>query len=142
MNTPQVSVVIAAFNAAPCIARSIASVQAQTLQSFEIIVIDDGSADNTVAIVQDLATKDSRIKLTRLEQNCGPSIARNKGFQEARGTWIAVLDADDAFKPERLEKLISAAAEYGLGLVADNLAFFDWAVQAKFGSLPLETAPI
>src|SRR6266446_2779900 len=144
----QISVIIAAFNAGHFIGRAISSVQKQTTRDLEIIVVDDASTDNTNSVVQNLAEKDNRIKLVRLTSNAGPSGARNIGFAAAKGEWIAVLDADDAFAPDRLERLIAAGHETGADIVVDNLQLFDEGagqvvgqtsfVQAKIGDVTLE----
>jgi len=83
-------------------------------------VVDDASSDNTNSVVQNLAEKDSRINIIRLTSNTGPSGARNIGFAAAKGEWIAVLDADDAFTPGRLERLIAAGHETGADIVVDK----------------------
>lgn len=122
---PTVTVVIPAFNAAHCIARAIHSVQAQTLQAFEIVVVDDASQDDTRAVVRRLAAADGRIRLVELERNGGPSAARNAGIAQARGTWTALLDADDAFRLERLATLCALAEQHGLDAIGDDIVLFD-----------------
>jgi glycosyltransferase involved in cell wall biosynthesis len=109
-----VSVVTPACNAAAFLAGAVASVQAQTMRSWELIIIDDGSIDDTVALAEALAAVDARIKLIRMPTNGGPSIARNAGFAAARGKWIAVSDADDIFLPERLATMV----QFGEGAVS------------------------
>ena len=99
---PQVTVIIPAYNRAYVISRSIASVLAQTYPYFEIIVVDDGSVDNTEAVVKSF--KDSRIKYIRHEVNKGISAVRNTGINEAAGEYIAFLDSDDEWLPTKLEK--------------------------------------
>jgi len=98
-----ISVVIPAFNASATIAESIASAGGQTHAALDIVVVDDGSTDRTVSIVQDLAAKDARIRLFRCEHR-GVSAARNRGIAEARGDLIATLDADDVWHPRKLER--------------------------------------
>ncbi|MBB4856844.1 succinoglycan biosynthesis protein ExoO [Novosphingobium chloroacetimidivorans] len=122
---PTVSVVIPAYNAAHCVARAIHSVQAQTLQSFEIVVVDDASQDETRAVVRRLAAADGRIRLLELERNGGPSAARNAGLAAATGTWTALLDADDAFRPERLATLCTLATQHDLDAIGDDIVLFD-----------------
>ena len=94
-----VSVIIAAYNAAICIERAIDSILKQTCPADEIIVIDDGSTDNTAQIVRKYAG--NVICIT--QPNAGPAAARNRGIKEANSQWIAFLDADDEWLPEKLE---------------------------------------
>lgn len=104
---PDVSIITAAYQAEATIELTIQSVQAQTLQNWELIIIDDGSQDNTPKIVIELAKKDDRIRLIQ-QANSGPSSARNRGIREARSNFIAFLDADDLWAPERLNGMIGA----------------------------------
>ncbi len=101
-----ISVIMAAYNAEKTIELAIRSVLNQTYTNFELLVIDDGSTDNTVSVVQRLADYDSRVILIRNEKNSGVSYTRRYGLKMARGTWIAILDSDDAWKPEKLEKQV------------------------------------
>ncbi len=96
---PRISVVIPAYNAAKFIARALASVQAQTVMPSEIIVVDDGSTDHTAMVV---AALPGNVRLIR-QANAGPAAARNHGAKLAEGDWIALLDADDAWLPTKLE---------------------------------------
>src|SRR5262249_23987144 len=134
----RVSVLIAAYNAAECIPRALASVQAQTHDDWEAIVVDDASTDGTVSVVAALARSEPRIRLLRRERNGGPSAARNAALDAATGEWVAVLDADDAWRPERLERMGAAAARTGGEPVADNQRFFHGEPQTEGGgALPL-----
>jgi glycosyltransferase involved in cell wall biosynthesis len=96
------SVVIPTFNRAYLIERPIQSVLAQTCSSFEIIIVDDNSTDNTEELVKGIG--DSRIKYVRHDQNHGSNVARNTGIENATGEYIAFLDSDDEWLPEKLEK--------------------------------------
>jgi len=98
-----VSVVIPAYNSEKYIDKAINSVLNQTYQDFEIIIIDDGSVDNTRQIIEN--TNDSRIKYI-YQENSGPAAARNNGIKNASGEYIAFLDSDDVWLPEKLEKQI------------------------------------
>ncbi|WP_437202471.1 glycosyltransferase family 2 protein [Planctomicrobium sp. SH664] len=98
--TPRISVVIPAYNAEKTLARTLDSVLAQTLPPVEILVVDDGSRDQTPALVESYAP---RVRLIR-QANAGPSAARNHGIREAQGDWIALLDSDDAWLPGKLER--------------------------------------
>jgi len=101
-------------------------VTAQSVRDLEILVVDDGSTDATATIASALAAEDARITVLGDGSNHGVSVARNTGFAAARGPWIAVLDADDAFAPDRLERLLAAAAAHRADMVADDLAYWDW----------------
>lgn len=98
---PRVSVVIPAFNAATFIEQTLATAQRQTLTTLEIIVVDDGSSDGTAAVVGRAAAVDSRVRLIT-QPNRGLSAARNRGIAEARGDFIAFLDHDDLWQPDKL----------------------------------------
>ena len=121
VGTVRVSVIIPAFNAASTIERAIASARLQTEERLEIIVVDDASSDQTPAIVAEAAKSDARIKLLRQPVNAGPAAARNRGIAAAKGDWIALLDADDSYLPERLAKLLDLADRVGADMVADNI---------------------
>jgi teichuronic acid biosynthesis glycosyltransferase TuaG len=99
---PTVSVITPAFNAARFMRETIKSVQAQTLTDWEMIVVDDCSTDNTKDVVEEQARKDPRIRLIRMDSNSRQALARNKGIREARGKYIAFLDSDDLWFPEKL----------------------------------------
>lgn len=91
---------LVAFNADGFVERTLRSVQRQTYANIEIIVVD-ASTDDTAAVVMRCAAADKRIRLVRLDRNRGISVARNTGDDAARGEWIAVIDADDAWEPDR-----------------------------------------
>lgn len=118
---PQVSVVIAAHEAEAFIGRAVASALAQTLSDIEVIVVDDASTDATIGAAMTAAAGDARLMTVRLGKNGGPSAARNAGFALATGTWVAVLDADDAMEKERLKALVDLASDEGADMVADAL---------------------
>lgn len=103
-SSPVVSVVIPAYNRAHLISRAIASVLNQTYQDFEIIVVDDASSDNIEEIVNSL--DDERIRYIRHATNKGAGAARNSGITAAQGIYIALLDSDDEWFPEKLEKQV------------------------------------
>ena len=102
---PLVSVIIPAYNAESFIAKTLASVQAQTYPGLEILVVDDGSSDHTPAIVQSFIQKDPRIRLLQ-QSNAGVAAARNLGIQNAKGEFIAPIDSDDLWHPDAMTKLV------------------------------------
>jgi glycosyltransferase involved in cell wall biosynthesis len=101
---PEVSVIIPVFNGEQTIKRALDSVMAQAFSSLEIIVVDDASSDRTVDLVAQY--RDDRLTTIRSAENRGAGAARNNGIAAARGRWIAFLDADDAWKPAKLERQI------------------------------------
>lgn len=105
---PTVSVVIATYNRANFLAETIDSVLKQTFQDFELIVVDDGSTDDTAKV---MATYGSRIRYFR-QSNRGPSAARNLGVQNALAPWIAIQDSDDLSAPKHLELLYGYARNH------------------------------
>jgi succinoglycan biosynthesis protein ExoO len=121
---PTVSVIIAAYNAESFIERAILSALQQTIPILEILVIDDASTDRTVAAVERIATTHDNVRLIALEVNCGPSVARNVGLESAQGDWIAVLDADDAFLPDRLAHLLGVARECEADIIVDAFRYY------------------
>src|SRR5579859_6471888 len=100
-----VTVLIPAYNAGPFLHRAVGSALDQTHPPLEVIVVDDGSTDDTADVAQRLALADPRVRVIRLPENGGPAKARNAGLDLARGEWVAVLDADDAYMHARLEDL-------------------------------------
>jgi len=101
---PTVSVIIPTYNRAHLIGRAIQSVLNQTYQDFEIIIVDDGSTDNTEEVIKEYQEQDKRIRYIRHEKNKGGSAARNTGIKLTRGEYIAFQDSDDEWLPEKLEK--------------------------------------
>src|SRR6187402_1198284 len=107
MKAPVVSVIVPAFNSEKFIAQTISSVQNQTFPDWELIVVDDHSSDKTTAIVAAFAQNDERIQLIQLPKNSGTGIARDTAVKKALGRYIAFVDADDLWKPEKLEKQLN-----------------------------------
>lgn len=132
-----VSVLIPAYNAEGIILRALDSARSQTISDIEIIVVDDASTDGTVALVEGMSALDARIRLLKRGTNGGPAAARNMGLYFAEGEWIALLDADDAMQPQRLEHLLARAGKQDV-LVADNLEMYDFQAQqvARIGVDP------
>ena len=104
---PKVSVIIPTYNRAHCIERALQSVQNQTFENCEVLVCDDASTDSTRDIVRDYQERDARIRLLCLSENQGPGAARNLGMEAARGEYIAFLDSDDEWLPNKIEKQVA-----------------------------------
>lgn len=102
-----ISIITPAFNASNLIEQTIKSVLAQTYTDWEFIIIDDCSQDDTVSVVEEFVKNDSSIKLIKQEVNQGVAAARNAGLEVAKGEFIAFLDSDDLWAPEKLEKQIN-----------------------------------
>jgi len=123
--SPLVSVVMANRDGGRYLAAAIASVQRQSLRDLELIVSDDGSRDDSVAIVGAAMVADPRVRLVRSETSGGPAAARNRALAQARGEWIAAMDSDDSIEADRLERLTAAARADGADIVADDLVVFE-----------------
>src|SRR5580658_5246503 len=108
---PKISVIIPVYNCAPTLAKAVESAQQQTLRDIEIVIVDDCSTDNSYEIMQNYARGDARIKCARLPENGGASVARNTAIDMATSDWIAVLDADDWYEPNRLAVMLKAAED-------------------------------
>lgn len=120
-----ISVITPAFNAAACIGRTIRSVQEQSHQNWEMIVVDDCSRDATRDIVQEYITRDSRIRLIALGKNNGaPAIPRNIGVGEAKGRWVAFLDADDIWHPQKLALQLQTMLECDIPFSSTQMVNF------------------
>ena len=111
MKKPRVSVILPTHNRAPLLREAIESVLAQTFFDWELVVVDDGSTDGTTESVRLLAEKVGRIRYLRQEKK-GVSAARNRGVAEASGEWVAFLDDDDLWLPEKLEKQLAFASQH------------------------------
>jgi succinoglycan biosynthesis protein ExoO len=120
-----VTVVIPAFRAAGFVDRAIDSALRQEGVSLEVVVVDDGCPLHTADAVEARYADRSEVRAIRLRTNSGPSAARNAGVEAARGTWVAVLDADDAYEPGRLERLVRCGRTFEADMVADNVRLAD-----------------
>lgn len=128
---PRASVLVPVYNSASTLARCLRSACRQTMRDIEIIVADDGSGDGSADLAEALARDDSRIRVIRMGKNGGKPRAMNRMTEEACGDWIAVLDADDAWEPERLAVLIEGAEQAGVDMAADNLLYIDSGVAGE-----------
>ncbi|HEX8148862.1 MAG TPA: glycosyltransferase [Pyrinomonadaceae bacterium] len=121
-----------AYNAGRYIAESVESVRGQTFQDWELVVVDDGSSDDTGEVARRLAAADARVRYVR-RPNGGQAAARNTGLAEARGRLVAFLDADDLWLPEKLALQIAVMEEKGVDLV-----YTDGYIFSEDGAVPAE----
>lgn len=122
-----VSIITPVYNAAEYLPETIKMVQEQTYKDWELLLVDDCSQDNSCQVVEEILSKcpDSRIQLLRQEKNQGAAKARNRGLKEARGRYIAFLDADDIRLPKKLEKELDFMEKKGAGFVFTAYEFGD-----------------
>lgn len=120
-----VSVIMPAYNAEAYIEEAIRSVMSQTYDRWRLLVLDDGSTDSTVERVQQLARQDSRVTLIQNEENCGAARTRNRGMDLCDEGYVAFLDSDDVWHPEKLEKQISLAEETGADILYGSYAIIN-----------------
>jgi len=118
---PIISVIIPAYNCESFIGKAISSVRTQTMQDFEIVVVDDGSTDRTLSVVESLARQDKRIKIVSQKNSGKPSVTRNVGIRNSSGEYLCFLDGDDFYLPRKLEKELEILRKYP----AVDLVFHD-----------------
>ncbi len=122
----KISVVIPCFNASKFIGRAVGSVLAQVgIPVPQIILVNDSSTDNTRAVIRGLASEHANVEAYDTHQNLGPSGARNLALSKVTGDWVAILDADDAYEPNRLKRLIEVAESEKLDIIADLPLMYD-----------------
>lgn len=114
VDNPLVSIITPVYNSAMYLADTISSVINQTYPNWEHILVNDGSTDNSVHVIKEIAANESRVRLLHLPCNMGSGPARNLAIKEARGKYIAFLDSDDTWVPERLEKHVKFMMEHNL----------------------------
>lgn len=113
MSEKLVSIIMPTYNCANFIARTLDSVQAQTYKNWELIIVDDRSEDNTKEIVDEYIKNDSRISYHLLDANSGAAVARTTAMNLAKGSYMAFLDSDDIWMPEKLERQIKWMTDNG-----------------------------
>jgi teichuronic acid biosynthesis glycosyltransferase TuaG len=121
----KVTIVLPCWNSAARIKTTIKSVQAQTYSHWELIVVDDASEDNSISIVRELAEIDHRIQLVTLGHNGGAAIARNAGIERAHGDFIAFIDSDDIWLPDKLQTQLSFMETRGIDVSHTSYRFID-----------------
>lgn len=133
ISVPAVSAVIPCYNNRGCILTAVESALRQERHVVEVIVVDDGSRDATPDTVEAAFAEDARVRLIRCRTNRGPSAARNIALRAATGTWIGVLDADDAWLPGRIARLLEHAE--GADYIADNILAYDAVAGVRTGPI-------
>lgn len=112
-----VSIITPSYNSAKFIAETIQSVQNQTYSNWEMIIVDDGSSDETENVVLSIIENDNRIQFHKLSQNSGPAVARNTGIEKASGDYMTFIDADDIWFPTFIENNIKTIQKTGIPFV-------------------------
>lgn len=135
MNLPLVNIVIPAYNAAELIGDALTSVQQQTYPHWQVIVVEDGTQDGTEAIVKTFAHSvgADKVGYVRHLKNQGLSAARNTGIAHTHGKYVALLDHDDIWKPQHLEKLVTSLEQTGADLAYAPAEFFDYHTRKSLG---------
>lgn len=125
MSRPLFSIVIPAYNRSGHLVAAVESVLAQTLTDFEVVIVDDGSTDDTRQSVSEAFAAEPRVRYF-FKENEGRSMARNRGIAESQGEWLVFLDSDDLLEPDALEVFIALMAEFpGAELIAGSKSFID-----------------
>jgi len=136
-----VSIITPSYNSSSFIAETIESILSQTYLNWELLITDDCSTDRSVEIIERYIQRDSRIKLFRLEKNCGAGVCRNRSISEAKGRFIAFCDSDDRWCPEKLEKQLAfmrgkdCALSYTSYMTCDEWQDFQHCYRKKKGDL-------
>ena len=117
-----VSIVIPVFNVEALLPRCLDSVLGQTFRDWEALLVDDASADGTLAVAQAYAARDDRFRVLRHAENLGQMTARRTGYAAARGAWIMFADGDDLLRPEAMDRLLDAARSTGADIVSGCVA--------------------
>lgn len=138
---PLVSVIIPMYNSAKFIPQTLESLCYQTMKDFEVIVVDDGSTDNSVEVVESFSERfNGRLHVIKLPKNTGtPGLPRNVGIQFARGKYIAFLDSDDLYTKTALEELTALAEQYQADVVHTDSWFWLWGGNPKSDDDPAMT---
>lgn len=124
MNLPKVSIIIPAYNIEAYIEECLLSVLKQSYQNIEVIVINDGSSDNTLTTIENVILSDSRVRLIS-QSNAGVSVARNTGLDAATGDYVVFIDGDDWVEPNFVESIVSYALTTGADVIKGGFRFVD-----------------
>lgn len=125
MKQPLVSIITPIHNGEKTVKETIESVLSQSYKNFEMIIVDDVSSDNSVNIIKEYQANDKRIKLFQLEKQGGASIARNYALKQAKGKYIAFLDCDDLWYPEKLDKQINYMENNNIDFCYNDYEYID-----------------
>lgn len=120
-----ISIIMPAYNAEKTLDYAVRSVLAQTYKDFELIIINDCSKDKTAELIQALMREDGRIRMLNNDKNKGVSVTRHRGVEVAVGEWLAFLDSDDAWVPDKLEKQVVLQRETGASLLFTGSSFIN-----------------
>ena len=120
-----VTIITPSYKSEKFISQTIESVLSQTYQNWEMIIVDDASPDNSNNIIEKYCQKDARIKLIKIEINSNPAVARNRAIKEAKGRYIAFLDADDIWMPNKLTRQIPIFENKKIGICICDSYFFN-----------------
>lgn len=124
-NNNLVSIIVPVYNSEMVLSDCIESVLQQTYQDWELIMINDGSKDRSVNMINKYVTKDKRVKLINQPKNMGVAAARNRGIEASQGRYIAFLDSDDMWKPGKLEKQLEFMSKNNYGFTFTGYEMFD-----------------
>ena len=133
-SAPLVSIVVPAYNAGAYLEECLASIGRQTLSDLEVLVVDDGSADETMAVAQGFADRDSRFRVFSTP-NRGVSAARNLGIDNARGRYLSFVDSDDILHPRALEAMLNALERYEADVCITAFRKFSGALESPDGAV-------
>ena len=122
---PEISVLMPAYNAERYIEAAIRSLEEQTVENWELIVVDDCSTDGTAQLLRRLAAEDPRIRPIFSAENRGAAASRNLALEQCRGSYVALLDADDLWRPRKLERQLALAEKTGADIVYCSYALID-----------------
>ena len=122
-NEPLISIVVPVYNAVKCIEDTIQAIRSQTFSDWELIMVDDCSTDDSIEIMKSYESKS--IKLIRLKEGSGAAFARNAGIDAARGRYIAFVDADDLWSPDKLERQLAFMKENNCAFSLSNMLIYN-----------------
>ena len=118
---PRVSVLMAVHNGMPCLLEAVDSILAQTFRDFEFVIVDDGSTDETAAVLNDYEQREPRLRVLRNDKKMSLPVSLNRGLSQCKARWVARMDADDIALPDRLEKQISFLTKHPeIGLIGSG----------------------